>query len=327
MFKHIRFFNIAPVVDTCRHFCRFRSYEEARTFVRAQEIYSLREWAVWGRSGLRPKDIPSRPDIVYKSKGWNAFDFFGKPRVSRKIDLQDKTQREINVKVYGTNNIVQGAAVQGILMRLGASPLLEVKALDESARARILIRIRGSSLWAGAAVRAASKLSSQRQFCFNRCIGFCGMVVIFSAESHLWLRVGNELLSNAVSINPINNQWSEFEVSKNIESALVKKLNSEAVHLLPESTWNKPCSYSGRIERMLRDQVYEKICRPLGWTLVIPITHGTTVDFVLNGVRVQSKTAMHPGQKQLCFVAKISKRAGSLDGKKITQPYSENDPY
>lgn len=46
---------------------KYRSLEDARSFVRSLGLTSIGEWHDYSRSGKRPTDIPSRPDIVYAS--------------------------------------------------------------------------------------------------------------------------------------------------------------------------------------------------------------------------------------------------------------------
>ncbi|XRB03747.1 methyltransferase domain-containing protein [Pycnococcus provasolii] len=56
----------------------FRSFEDARTYVRTLGLKRHREWREWSASGARPHDIPSAPETTYKSSGWISFgDFLG----------------------------------------------------------------------------------------------------------------------------------------------------------------------------------------------------------------------------------------------------------
>ena len=50
----------------------FRSFEEAREFVRELGLKDKDEWLKYIRSGEKPSYIPSRPDVVYRAefKGW-----------------------------------------------------------------------------------------------------------------------------------------------------------------------------------------------------------------------------------------------------------------
>ena len=57
---------------------RLRGFEEARCYARSLGLKSHKDWQEWRKSGLRPRDIPSRPDEVYKDKGWLSWgDFLG----------------------------------------------------------------------------------------------------------------------------------------------------------------------------------------------------------------------------------------------------------
>ncbi|GHP12443.1 hypothetical protein PPROV_001117100 [Pycnococcus provasolii] len=57
---------------------KFRTFEQARTYVRTLGLKSAREWQAWSKSGSRPSDIPSHPDVTYTSSGWLSYgDFLG----------------------------------------------------------------------------------------------------------------------------------------------------------------------------------------------------------------------------------------------------------
>ena len=44
---------------------KYRSFKEARAFVHTLGIKSIKEWEEYCKSGDKPDDIPSRPDVVY----------------------------------------------------------------------------------------------------------------------------------------------------------------------------------------------------------------------------------------------------------------------
>ena len=51
----------------------YRSFEEARIFVRNLGLDNLADWRAWVKSDARPDDIPSSPNLVYNDKGWAGF--------------------------------------------------------------------------------------------------------------------------------------------------------------------------------------------------------------------------------------------------------------
>jgi len=56
----------------------FRSFKAAREFVHNLEIKNQRDWTTYCKSEKQPHDIPSRPDKIYKNKGWvNYGDWLG----------------------------------------------------------------------------------------------------------------------------------------------------------------------------------------------------------------------------------------------------------
>ena len=57
---------------------KFRTFEDARAYVRTLGLKSAKEWNAWSKSGARPHDIPSTPQTTYKSSGWTSYgDFLG----------------------------------------------------------------------------------------------------------------------------------------------------------------------------------------------------------------------------------------------------------
>ena len=68
----------------------WRPFEEARAFVHTLELKGQKEWNAYSRGdmpekGTRPPDIPGRPDLVYKDKGWIGIrDWLGTSKASDK---------------------------------------------------------------------------------------------------------------------------------------------------------------------------------------------------------------------------------------------------
>ena len=57
----------------------WRPFEEAHAFVGRLKFKSEDDWRVYCRSGKKPDDIPSRPDVVYIGGGWAGMsDWLGK---------------------------------------------------------------------------------------------------------------------------------------------------------------------------------------------------------------------------------------------------------
>jgi hypothetical protein len=51
----------------------FLPYEDARVFVHSLELESENQWREFKRIGIKPENIPSKPENVYKDKGWKGF--------------------------------------------------------------------------------------------------------------------------------------------------------------------------------------------------------------------------------------------------------------
>lgn len=48
----------------------WRSFEQAREFVRSLELKNFDEWQIWSKTDVRPLDIPANPYRAYANKGW-----------------------------------------------------------------------------------------------------------------------------------------------------------------------------------------------------------------------------------------------------------------
>jgi len=60
------------------HDRKYRSFDDARKFVRSLGIKNQRDWTKYCKSGKLPKDIPHSPARPYKNKGWvNYGDWLG----------------------------------------------------------------------------------------------------------------------------------------------------------------------------------------------------------------------------------------------------------
>jgi hypothetical protein len=66
----------------------FRSFIDAKSFVHRLALNKKSEWFDYIRTGKKPKDIPSRPDVYYKNDWFTWSDFLGSntPSIKRNID-------------------------------------------------------------------------------------------------------------------------------------------------------------------------------------------------------------------------------------------------
>jgi len=62
---------------------KFSSFEDARMFVRKLKLQSRASWREYRKSGNKPNNIPTNPEIIYKDKGWiNISDWLGTGTIS-----------------------------------------------------------------------------------------------------------------------------------------------------------------------------------------------------------------------------------------------------
>ena len=51
----------------------FLPFDEALAVAQSLGLASQKEWRVWSKEGLRPPNVPSRPDQIYKDGGWQGW--------------------------------------------------------------------------------------------------------------------------------------------------------------------------------------------------------------------------------------------------------------
>jgi len=87
---------------------KFRSFKEARKFVHKLKLKNATDWSNYCKSGKRPQDIPTRPDKIYKNKGWvNWKDWVGTDYVNyheackyaQKLNIQKKDEWKKHTKI------------------------------------------------------------------------------------------------------------------------------------------------------------------------------------------------------------------------------------
>jgi predicted helicase len=64
----------------------WRKFEDARAFVRGVKLKSATEWVDYCRSGKKPTDIPSNPNLTYADAGWAGIgDWLGTGRIADQL--------------------------------------------------------------------------------------------------------------------------------------------------------------------------------------------------------------------------------------------------
>jgi hypothetical protein len=62
----------------------YLSFKDARRFARLLHLKQYKDWSKYCKSGLKPSNIPSAPDHVYKKQGWaGMYDWLGIDRSRR----------------------------------------------------------------------------------------------------------------------------------------------------------------------------------------------------------------------------------------------------
>jgi exonuclease I len=64
----------------------YKSFEEARDFVRKLKLINTKEWQDYCKSGQKPEDIPAAPERIYKQDGWKGMgDWLGTGSISNRL--------------------------------------------------------------------------------------------------------------------------------------------------------------------------------------------------------------------------------------------------
>jgi len=95
---------------------QFRSFEEARKFVRSLKLKNHSEWIRYCKSGEKPEDIPVNPNIAYKNDGWiSQGDWLGTNKKKRStiflpFELARMQARALNLKSRAEWNVYSKSA-------------------------------------------------------------------------------------------------------------------------------------------------------------------------------------------------------------------------
>lgn len=77
----------------------FLPFDQAKQFVRALGLKSVKEWNEWCQGDSRPEDIPSAPGLVYRNEGWVGMpDFCGYEAPKRGRPLGSKNKNVVAVE-------------------------------------------------------------------------------------------------------------------------------------------------------------------------------------------------------------------------------------
>jgi hypothetical protein len=84
----------------------FKTFADARAFVRGLNLPNTAAWWAYAKSGKRPADIPSNPNIVFKADGWAGLnDWIGLPPLKPgKRKFTEFTAAKLLVSRFGFKN-------------------------------------------------------------------------------------------------------------------------------------------------------------------------------------------------------------------------------
>lgn len=83
---------------------QYRSFKDAREFVRQLGLSSVEDWVEYYRSREKRNDIPAYPNQVYKDKGWRSWeDWLGTGYLKQKLTLGISSEVIAKAKEAGIN--------------------------------------------------------------------------------------------------------------------------------------------------------------------------------------------------------------------------------
>lgn len=79
----------------------FRSYDDSKKFAHSLNFKKIEEWFDYCRSGKKPEDIPSRPDVVYqRKKEWHTWSEFLGNHIDIFINEQKASRKYFYIARY-----------------------------------------------------------------------------------------------------------------------------------------------------------------------------------------------------------------------------------
>ena len=86
----------------------YKTFEEARKYIRSLNLKGVEEWKEYCKSGQRPADIPAAPDKKYKGEWIDWYDWLGKIREKRIYILcKNKSKKEISERTKRSREYVK----------------------------------------------------------------------------------------------------------------------------------------------------------------------------------------------------------------------------
>ena len=94
----------------------FRPFIDARSFAQQLALSNKLEWIEYAKSDLKPDDIPSRPDLIYRDDWFTWKDFLGADIASVKRNVEKADAVFFIIHVHGRpNNVFQfGITLEGV---------------------------------------------------------------------------------------------------------------------------------------------------------------------------------------------------------------------
>lgn len=80
---------------------KYRSYEDARDYAQQLKFTSVVQWHEFAKSGKKPNDIPSRPDVVYqKNNKWHTWSEFLGTRIEIVLEQAKNKKKYFYIAKY-----------------------------------------------------------------------------------------------------------------------------------------------------------------------------------------------------------------------------------
>ena len=80
---------------------KYRAYKDAMEYAQSLNFTSVQQWHEFAKSGKKPNDIPSRPDVVYqRNQEWHTWSEFLGTRIEIKLEQAKNKKKYFYIAKY-----------------------------------------------------------------------------------------------------------------------------------------------------------------------------------------------------------------------------------
>lgn len=246
--------------------------------------------------------------------------------------LTETEKRKIGIERSGDNSALERRVAMTIRDACMASGVLDCIVLNDGTRADIAVKLRSAELYVGVQLKTTHGPMSPRQpntWSFKHMHGYEGMLVVCWRDDHSdgWLRRGNDAGPDTFNPTLPKSKSKPLQVNE-LVSGIAELLGTS--HGLEEHTeeylrWELKAP--GSVTEMLTISTYRQWAST---NCMFPVEQNGAYDLVEDGtLRLQFKHCRanwkRGNGKTTGFEMHLSKKAGTVSGKKTRRPYAVGD--